>query len=297
MPPEVAQPEPVLLTVAGAEIARYHDGSELAPELSPRPYLHPVRTPAGAVLTQVHPADHHHHWGVSAAVVEVDGVMYWGGKSYVDGQGYVMLDNHGRQRGDQPEISTEGALTTLRQRLSWTGPDGAEQLTEEREIRLARADEEAHLLTWRSTLTPHRDVQIGSPATRGRTGAGYGGLFWRLGPDVGDATQVRVATAEGIVSGEQQALGAVGRWLALTQERPEGTVTLMLAQPAEDLLPWFVRTSGYVGAGPAVAWDALRPLAGGRAHDLHLWAALLDGDLDTDHADRLYRDLETLAAP
>jgi hypothetical protein len=77
-----------------------------------------VRTPAGAVLTQIHPADHHHHWGVSAAVVEVDGVMYWGGKSYVDGQGYVMLDNHGRQRGAQPEITIEDTLTTLAARIA-----------------------------------------------------------------------------------------------------------------------------------------------------------------------------------
>ena len=282
------------LRVGDAAVAEYHDGAELTAELSPRPYLHPVRTPAGAVLTETYPADHRHHWGVSAAVVEIDGVMYWGGKSYVDGQGYTLLDNHGRQTGEQPTITTTPDTTRLQQRLSWTGTDDVEQLTEDREIRLARTDE-ANLLSWRSRLTPHHDVQVGSPATRGRSGAGYGGLFWRLGPDVGDATQVAVSTADGVVTGEQEALGAVGRWLMLTQTRPEGVVTLLLAQPAEDLLPWFVRTSGYVGAGPAVAWDALRPLAAGQPHDLHLWAALLDRAIEPEHADHLYRDLETLA--
>jgi len=276
------------------DVAEYHDGADLAAELSPRPYLHPVRTPGGVVLTETYPADHRHHWGVSAAVVDVDGVMYWGGKSYVDAQGYTMLANHGRQSGEPPSITAEDGVTVLRQHLSWTGPDSVEQLTEDREIRLAATDE-ATLLTWRSTLTPHQDVQVGSPATRGRTGAGYGGLFWRVGPDIGDATEVRVSTADGVVTGEQEALGAVGRWLTLTQRRPEGVVTLLLAQPADDLLPWFARTSGYVGAGPALAWDALRPLRGGQPHDLHLWAALLDTSIDPDHADRLYRDLETLA--
>lgn len=290
------QPDPVILTVGDTEVATYHDGADLEVALSPRPYLHPVRTPGRVALTEIHPDDHHHHYGVSAAVVDVDGVMYWGGKSYVDGEGYVMLRNHGRQRGTVPEITHAGDVTTLRQQVSWTEPGGAEQIAEDRELRLARTEDPAHLLTWRSRLTPHHDVAIGSPATRGRTGAGYGGLFWRLGPDIGDATTIRVSTPDGVVTGEEHALGAVGPWLTLTQVRDSGPVTLLLAQPEDDLLPWFVRTSGYVGAGPAVAWDAVTAVAGGTTRDLHLWAALTDTALDPDDADRLYRDLETLAS-
>lgn len=286
--------EPVLLTLSGREVARYLDGADLDADLSPRPYLHPVRTPGGVVVTETRPEDHHHHHGVSAAVVDIDGTSYWGGKSYVDGQGYVMLPNQGRQVGEAPQLSTTPDRSVLTQRLRWSAPDGTEQVVEDREIRLAAGPGPAHLLTWRSGLHAQRDLTIGSPATRGRTGAGYGGLFWRLGPESG--ATVRVRTAGGVVRGEQDALGAIGPWLTLTTRHDGGTATVLLAQPDTDLLPWFVRVTGYTGAGPAVAWDRTATVAAGDRRDLHLWAALVDGDLADDDADRLYRDLEDLAA-
>lgn len=286
----------VALTASDHEIARYHDGAGIGDTLSPRPYLHPVRTPAGEVLTEVFPVDHRHHYGMSAAVVDVNGTTYWGGASYVDGTGYVLLPNQGRQVGAEPDVTAADGLTTLQQRVSWQSQDGAEQIDELREIRLAHRGgrQPAHLLTWRSRLRALDDLTIGSPATRGRTGAGYGGLFWRFGPEAG--AEVRVTTPQGVVSGEENALGAVGRWLTLTEQRAGGPVTLLLAQPEGELLPWFVRTTGYTGAGPAVAWEHPVPHVRGSVWDLHLWAALLDGDLDPDSADHLYRDLETLAA-
>ena len=50
--------------VGGVEVARYLDGRGTIPTSSPRPYLHPVRTLAGVVLTARHPADHDWHLGV-----------------------------------------------------------------------------------------------------------------------------------------------------------------------------------------------------------------------------------------
>ncbi|GAB2599854.1 PmoA family protein [Pseudactinotalea suaedae] len=293
--------DPVTLTVADSDVATYHDGSDLAAELSPRPYLHPVRTPAGVAVTETYPADHRHHYGVSAAVADVDGVTFWGGKSFVLGQGYTMLPNQGRQDGPVPTVMAGPDGTVLQQQLSWTGPDGEELVVEDREIRLARVEREvpANLLLWRSDLrAAHRDLTFGSPATRGRTGAGYGGLFWRVGPEA--PTTVRVATADGVVSGEENALGAVGPWLTLTQVRDDGPVTLLLAQPRQDgehPLPWFVRVGGYVGAGPAVAWgEQPVPFARGTTRRLQLAAALVDTDLDPAAAEVLYRDLEQLAS-
>lgn len=288
--------DPATLALDGRTIARYHDRSDMHPDLSPRPYLHPVLSPAGVVVTEIWPEDHRHHYGVSAAVVDIDGVTYWGGKSYVDGQGYVMLPNQGTQVGGPVTVGTDDdGVTVLRQELSWHGPDGTEQLTEERDIRVGTTNAGANLLSWRSTLRAgDADLTIGSPATRGRTGAGYGGLFWRVGPEA--PTTVRVATADGVVTGEENALGAVGRWLTLTQHRETGPVTVLLAQPADDLLPWFVRVSGYVGAGPAVAWADPVPFPRGSTRDLHLRAAVVDTDLDAASADTLYEQLEHLAA-
>src|SRR5699024_12289019 len=148
--------------------------------------------------------------------------------------------------------------------------DGSHLLTEQRRI---TADllpaEEAWALTWRSQMTADAGaLTIGSPATRGRTGAGYGGLFWRVsGEEVPTTAQV---------DGGGEVLGSTSPWLLLVQERPSGPVSLLLAQRSEAVLPWFVRTTGYVGAGPAVAWASHRQVAAGGSLDLSLTGVLLD---------------------
>src|SRR5205814_1028778 len=53
------------LRAAGRVVAEYHRGADLPPGVSPRPYLHPIRTPAGTVVTAVAPEDHPHHLGFS----------------------------------------------------------------------------------------------------------------------------------------------------------------------------------------------------------------------------------------
>ena len=64
-------------------------------EWAPRPYLHPVRTLGGAVVTDVAPADHRWHHGVSVAVPDVGGSNFWGGGTYRRGEGYADRDDHG----------------------------------------------------------------------------------------------------------------------------------------------------------------------------------------------------------
>src|SRR3954451_21269079 len=51
------------LRLDGVPVADYVDGGELDPVLSPRPYLHPVRTLRGVVVTDARPADHRWHLG------------------------------------------------------------------------------------------------------------------------------------------------------------------------------------------------------------------------------------------
>ena len=65
---------------------------------------------------------------------DVNGTSFWGGGTYVHGQGYVLLDNHGLVVGDPPEL--EGDSFT--QRLRWIGRDGSVVLAEQRSGRLDR---------------------------------------------------------------------------------------------------------------------------------------------------------------
>ena len=273
------------LSIGTREVAQYCDGQDLPVELSPRPYLHPVCTLAGTALTEVAPADHRHHYGVSNAVVEINGSMFWGGGSYVHPDGYQMLDNHGRQVGG-PVDATDHAIA---QQVEFLATDGSHLLTEQRRITAELLPaRDCWALRWHSRLLADtEDLTFGSPATRGRVGAGYGGLFWRVSGD-----QV-LTTAQ--VDGGGEPLGSTSPWLLLTQDRSAGPVSLLLAQPYGQVLPWFVRTSGYVGAGPAVAWDAQRHLPRGEHLDLHLTAVLLDREIDTDTARTLYTELEQLS--
>jgi hypothetical protein len=108
------------------EVAVYRDGRGTISTSSPRPYLHPVRTQAGVVVSAHHTADHDWHNGVGMAIPDVNGSSFWGGGTYIDGRGYVLLDNHGVIVGEPPELA-EDAFT---QELAWIGRDGSVALRE-----------------------------------------------------------------------------------------------------------------------------------------------------------------------
>ena len=79
---------------------------------------------------------------------------------------------------------------------------------------------------WRSSLAANFGaLRLGSPATNGRDGAGYGGLFWRF--PKWDAT---VVTRDGRRRGRRARFA-----LALARRRrlPQRRITVLLAQPAD----------------------------------------------------------------
>ena len=117
-------------------------------------------------------------------------------------------------------------------------------------------------------------MTIDSPATQGRTGAGYGGIFWRF-PDDGEAA---ITCADG--TGEEVANGSTSPWLLLSRagERPW---TALLLQEGE-VRPWFVRSTDYLGAGPALAWSQSLHIPAGDTLEVGLRAVLLDGVVAAD---------------
>jgi Methane oxygenase PmoA len=236
----------VELSVAGRVVAEYAIQPDLDPTLSPRPYLHPVRTLGGITVTDVLPEDHRWHLGVSLAVQDVSGANLWGGRTYVRDAGYTWLDDHGRIVHDE---WLERADDRLAHRLRWLDHAGETLLTEERAIE-AREAEGGWALEFAYTLTApvDRDISLGSPATNGRPdGAGYGGFFWRLAQGT-----PRVLTAT--VDGEEKCNGSVEPWLAV-----RGSAYTLIFSGLAEGDHWFVRAAGYPGVCAALAWD--RPLA------------------------------------
>src|SRR5690606_20330684 len=61
-----------------------------SPQLeSPKPYLDPIRTRGGRVISLFRPWDHVWHKGIAWSLPVVDDENFWGGPTYVRGEGYV----------------------------------------------------------------------------------------------------------------------------------------------------------------------------------------------------------------
>ena len=236
------------LTVGDVLVAEYCDGATLPETLAPRPFLHPVTTLAGTPVTDAQPDDHRWHFGVSVALQDVGGANVWGGRTYLREGGYTWLRDHGRQ------VHTGWLArdaSSFSETLDWQGPDGRVLLTEERRVsgRLAGLPG-AWVMDVSLTLRNATDapLRLRSPATNGRPGAGYGGLFWRL-PPVVDA---RVFTAAS--DGEPAVHGSVAPWMAFGAGGPAPfTVVLAGLDEATRRDPWFVRIDDYPGLGSQLA--------------------------------------------
>lgn len=248
----------IRLRLGDRVVAEYVLCPELAPILVPRPYLHPVRTLAGVVVTDAQPADHRWHLGASLAVPDVSGTNLWGGRSYVRDAGYTWRYDHGR-------IVHAGFLSRaddhVAQQLRWCDPAGATLLDEHRWLTArpvpGRTDAWTLEVAYTLTAPPDRTVTLGSPATNGRPGgAGYGGFFWRAAPC---DRPPRVFTASG--SGEAAANGSAGRWVALARAAPHPYTLLFTGLSDGDR--WFVRSTVYPGVCAALAFAEPRVIDAG----------------------------------
>ncbi len=267
----------------GVPLTRYSGGAAMPRVHSPRPHLHPIHSLSGTALTLTSPVDHRHHYGLSLTVPDVDGTTYWGGRTFLPGQGPTLLSNHGRQLSTR--LSVEGSASLLDQ-ITWTDQNDRQQLLEERRLTgVLISEAEAWALGWHSALTAPAGATISSPAVNGRPGAGYGGIFWRF--PFGDRTQL--LTLDGAT--ESEAHGSKSPWLVVSTLHGDAWTSVVLVQDAQEPLPWFVRLSAYVGAGPSLAWDSPRVLAPGEPLNTSLVSLVVDRPLN--HADAT--DLADLA--
>jgi hypothetical protein len=265
----------VTLRVNGIEVARYELDPRLPADVSPRPYLHPVRTLGGIEVTEFMPADHKHHFGVNVAIPDAGGHNFWGGRTFVRGQGPTWLENHGRQR----HLSwVDGGATGI---LSWAAGSGVEILRERRTVTAVSLDG-CWALDFRFALTnmTGEALAIRSPATKGRPGAGYGGFFWRAptGP-------VRPFGADPDAVGEAAVHGRRAPWVAMAGTG--WTLVFVAGDPrtAED--PWFVRAAEYPGVGSSLAWDTPLTVPPGGTVRRRIITVVVDGTIEFAQARQL----------
>ncbi|MBA2294231.1 MAG: PmoA family protein [Actinobacteria bacterium] len=226
---------------------------------SPKPYLHPVRTLSGDVITGFRPEDHVWHKGVQMTAPNLSGQNFWGGGTYVHGSGYVDLPNNGTmEHVEWKELETDGTAARLVERLTWRTAAGEVWIEERRTIEVPRVDSSAGVyqlsFTFQLRNLASHDLVFASPAIEGRPDAGYGGLFWR-GPDsfVGG----RIIAAGGL--GGTDIMGSRAQWLAFTGCHDSGSLsTLIFIDDTTNLrypTEWFVRTSPIACVSPALAFS------------------------------------------
>jgi Methane oxygenase PmoA len=263
------------LRVGDTVVAEYVTEPQVDPLHGPRPFLHPVRTLAGVPVTDALPEDHRWHLGVSVCMQDVEGTNLWGGRTYVRGQGYTWLDDHGRIEHDGWLDRTPDRLS---HRLRWLDRDGGTLLVEERSIAAVAVDERAWLLDFGYELRNPNDhpVRLGSPATNGRPdGAGYGGFFWRAR----SAETPGVFTAD--AEGEERVSGSAAAWVVLSGTDGAARYTIGCAGLGEGDR-WFVRAAQYPGICVALAFDRVRTVEPDAALSRRHRVLVADGALDRD---------------
>ena len=258
---------------------------------SPKPYLHPVRTLSGDVVTAFRPEDHVWHKGVQMTAPNLSGQNFWGGGTYVHGSGYVDLPNNGTMEHVEWEaVETDGTAARMVERLTWRTAAGEAWIDERRTIEVPRVDAAAgvYQLSFAFQLrnVASQDLVFASPAIEGRPDAGYGGLFWR-GPDsfVGGRT-----IAGGGLEGAD-VMGSRAEWLAFTGLHDGGGASTLIfvdgrtnpRYPTE----WFVRTSPIACVSPAFAFSERLTLPAAGELTLRHALVVVAGDVGRAEVERL----------
>lgn len=238
------------------ELARYTFLPHTPQYESPKPYLHPIRTRAGRLVSLFRPHDHVWHKGIAWSLPVVGEENFWGGRSYVHGRGYVDLGNDGSQehRGTFHRSVDAAGVLGFGHELEWITQDGRLLFTERRKLTARLLDETSWALTFDTELrnVTETAIPIGSPTTRGRENAGYGGLFWR-GPRA--FTDGVVLTPAGTGTGSE-VRGQRHEWLAFAGRHDEvdaASLVLIVDDRANPRHPpqWFVRSEEFAALNPA----------------------------------------------
>ncbi|WP_307865839.1 PmoA family protein [Streptomyces smyrnaeus] len=282
----------------GSELMAYVYAPDPDPFESRKPYAHPLRTLGGRTVTGYRPNDHRWHKGLQMTASHLSGQNFWGGNSYVHGEGYLPLrDRVGSMRHDGFDAFEVGdAALHFTERLTWVENGGAEWASETRSVALHSVDTEAgaYALDWSIELTNTRDepLHFGSPTTHGREMAGYTGLHWR-GPRAFTGGQVLVRGGPSTDEAMMGQSAADHPWLGFVGEHDDvdGHATVVFAhapENAEAVHPshWFVRSEPTPTVAFSWAFFEEFELPPGDSFRYRYRVLIADGAWEADAVDR-----------
>lgn len=256
------QPRALLATGAGIEAVN-----------TPKPHIHPLRTPGGVEVTGFAPDDHPWHHGLQFAMPRVDAHNLWGGGTYFSpDEGYRVVEDQGRIEHLAWSDGGDAGAAEVDETLRWVGHGGEPLLEEHRRWTFAIAEVAAVpalVIDFATTLrsATGADVSLQTPAQRGRPDGGYGGLFLRLGEGFGAID----LDGDGV---DLSVSGGSSRTMVVHGVTGSGEqVTLGLAfgdQPQQGTRHWLHRFEPFSAIGWAAAYvDALTVPADGSLSFAH----------------------------
>jgi hypothetical protein len=146
------------ITINGAAFSTFYYGSE-----APKPYLHPLRTASGKIVTRAYPMadvegeskDHPHHRGLWFTHGDVNGFDFWANEARQKGpkKGKIVLDKAGPVTGGKKK-------GTLQASFNWLDPQGNTLIKEARRMTFY-ADRNRRVIDLEITLTAAVDVKFG----------------------------------------------------------------------------------------------------------------------------------------
>lgn len=283
--PEVDDPE--LVSKADGRVVSMAEGRAVYRwSARRRPFVHPLRTPAGDLVTVDAPDDHPWHHGLWFAIKYVNGDNYW-----EEVAPYGVVRHHGPPRVEGTRA--EGAATGG---LEWIAPDRTTVvIREERTWRWCGIDapSPAYALDLTARLVPTLDVVLDrTPFT---TWGGYGGLTLRGAPDW---TGTRFTL--GGLGNRDRVLGEPAPWCDTSGRFPSGGHggVLLCDHPSNPRhpVPWYGSTrnelygdgwSNFVCA--AFLFGEPMPLGAGEVLELRHRVVVHDGEWDAATCEQQWR--------
>lgn len=275
------------LAIGEQPVAIYRFGAGL-----PKPFIHPLATPSGAVVTMASPADHVHHRGLMFALGNVafvgeesQYVVFWGEAGSPERLGHIV-HVAGTERVEAGEEVPQ--RVTVHARNQWRRlSDQALMLTENRRITLhSPPDAPCTMLTWESELVaPTRDIILGP--TEGRE-VSYYGLGLRTPKEL-DGGEIFNANGK---QGEQAVLGDDARWCAYVGPSEPRRGFAMFDHPGNPRHPtgWFVMSAGFGYMTASIVCHEALALPVGRLLRLRYGVCAFDGSPTSTEIETWYQD-------
>ncbi|MGD1276741.1 MAG: PmoA family protein [Tepidisphaeraceae bacterium] len=249
----------------------------------PKPFFHPLRTPAGHVLTLLEPHDHWWQRGLWFTVKFINGENFWEEKD-----GTVW----GTQRTLAPLAVThldDGRISVFC-RVQWVRPnDAGIVFNEQRKFEYRPLEEHAYALDFLFNLTPTADLKL--DRTVFTTWGGYGGLTFR---GTRNWQEPRLLLADGTTS--SRPIGPRATWCDLSGNldggvRPSGGIAFFdhPSNPRHPT-PWYGDTGATHYFNAAFLFHEPMEIPGGEPINFRYRVLVHDGIWEKDRLQKAYEE-------